>query len=157
MPQKKSLQLYSVSPKTFLRRSRRNRKGKSSLVIFSLVFAFLIISLVIVGGYLYFTNGTILSPLPASLGGRFPTSSSEQSEEELKRLLRAHNIMYTSISNGPDEFVINLNQKQQVIVAKEKSLPSQISSLQVILPRLTMEGKQFRRLDLRYDKPVVTY
>lgn len=73
------------------------------------------------------------------------------------RLLKSHNIMYTAIARNSDEFVITLNPKQQVFITKDKNLAEQISSLQVILPRLTMEGKQFRQLDLRYDKPVVMY
>lgn len=157
MPQKKSSQLYSVSPKSFLRMPKKRRKGKRTTVIFSVVGVLLLIFLVGAGGYMYLTNSVVLSPLPAQLGGLLPTSSSDQSEKELKSLLRSHNIMYTAISRSSDEFVITLNLKQRVFVTRDKNLTEQISSLQDILPHLTMEGKQFRQLDLRYDKPVVTY
>jgi hypothetical protein len=91
------------------------------------------------------------------LGMAFPTTAGDAGEKELTRLLTQYNIHYTSISETKDEYLITLNPKQQIVITRKKDISSQISSLQVLLPRLTMEGREFRRLDLRFNKPVVTY
>jgi len=133
----------------------KKRKVRRTLILVSAAFVLLLVSSLGAGIYLYITNFKVISPLPAQLGSWLPTSSSDQSEKDLTSLLRSRNIMYTAIARNADEFVITLNPKQQVILTREKNFAEQISSLQVILQQLTMEGREFRTLDLRFDKPVV--
>jgi hypothetical protein len=74
----------------------------------------------------------------------------------LEKLLKEQKISYTKISKAPDEtYIITLNDDEEALVTFKKDIHQQISSLQFILSRLTMEGKQFTRLDLRFDKPVI--
>ena len=44
-----------------------------------------------------------------------------------------------------------------VILTTSKDIAQQIDSLQLTIRQLTMEGKEFHRLDFRYDKPVISY
>jgi len=48
-------------------------------------------------------------------------------------------------------------QNHQVIISTKKSLTEQMSSLQLTIHQLTMEGKDFSGLDFRYDRPVISY
>lgn len=119
---------------------------------------FVLVLVVAVGVVIYtYQSSGVISPLQVAVGQKLQTMSSERGETELKRLLSKHNILYTHVTSQGSEYVISLNAKQQVFLTKKKDIESQISSLQVILPRLTMEGREFHRLDMRYDKPVVTY
>ncbi len=44
-----------------------------------------------------------------------------------------------------------------VLFAPDKDLAVQVRSLQLVLPRLTMEGKKVLEIDLRFNKVVVRY
>ncbi len=76
-------------------------------------------------------------------------------EAEIEKALRLKKIEYASIVKYDNSYTIKLSDSEDVILSSQKDLAEQISSLQYILFRLTMEGKQFARLDLRFEKPVV--
>jgi hypothetical protein len=48
-----------------------------------------------------------------------------------------------------------LSNKSEIFLTRDKDINPQLASLQFILSRLTMEGKGFRSLDLRFDKPII--
>lgn len=45
----------------------------------------------------------------------------------------------------------------QIIFSPNKDFSSQVDALQIILPRLKIEGKQTNSIDLRFDRPIVIY
>lgn len=51
-------------------------------------------------------------------------------------------------------FMIN---DHKIIISSDKNIHSQMASLQVTMHQLTMEGKEYRSLDFRYDRPVILY
>ena len=72
--------------------------------------------------------------------------------------LAKQHLAFTRIdTSGENSYSIQLPDGQLAIVTKNKPLSSQIASLQVIYNRLTMEGKRFKKLDLRFSKPVITF
>lgn len=73
----------------------------------------------------------------------------------LKKQLAEKNIEFSEIKRRDKYYVITLKDKSQIFIAIEKDIKSQLASLQLILSRLTMEGKGFKELDLRFDKPVI--
>lgn len=74
---------------------------------------------------------------------------------EVERLLREKNISYMFVTSSKDvPYIITLPDNAEVYLAKE-NIPTQLASLQHINSRLTMEGKRFSRLDLRFDRPVI--
>jgi hypothetical protein len=109
-----------------------------------------------VAAFFFTARQSIISPLPVSLGSILAGHVYSE-EKELQGLLHTHGIAYTAISRSDDDYVISLSPKQQVVITRKKSLSTQISSLQIILPRLTMEGRNFTKVDLRFDKPVIEY
>lgn len=55
------------------------------------------------------------------------------------------------------EIEIDLKNGPQVIVSSQKDIRAQLDSLQLILLRAKIEGKKIKRVDLRFNKPVVVY
>ena len=95
-------------------------------------------------------KGELLSPLAKQLENR--------RHNQLEGDLAQDNIMYDSIEVASDSsYLINLKDGGQVIISPGKNIENQISSLQLIISRLTIEGKRFKVLDFRYDKPVIVF
>lgn len=78
--------------------------------------------------------------------------------ERIKKLLSERQIPYaTIVAESGSTYIVTLTSKEEILLTSESDLSAQVASLQVILTRLTMESKRFRRLDLRFDKPVIMY
>lgn len=129
--------------------NRKRRKTKSGLIII-----FLSLLLVSVSSILYYRLGrpTFISPL--SKGDLSDSSLAES----IETLLGKSNIAFSEVKNSTDSSVlVTLANGGTVLFSSKKSFKEQVSSLQPILSRLTIEGKRFKNLDLRFDKPSVTY
>ena len=77
--------------------------------------------------------------------------------KEIKALLKEKSIAFTSVENRDAFYIIGLENGAEVTLSAKKDIIMQISSLQFILTRLTMEGRQFRKLDLQFDKPIIVF
>lgn len=75
----------------------------------------------------------------------------------LKSLLQQNHIGFAKIVESGATCTIYLPDGSQVLFSTQKDLLMQISSLQYILSRLTMEGRPFRKLDERFDNPVIIF
>lgn len=90
----------------------------------------------------------------------FLSPLSQNQDSLMSRLtsdLKDKGIEYQEIVTNDDLTVtVKLKDNQEVIIDTKKSLSGQLSSLQLIVSQLKIEGKTFRRLDFRYQKPVIT-
>jgi len=76
----------------------------------------------------------------------------------LESLLEKSNIQFTTVSASSGAyFVVELKDRGVVFLSSKKDIKSQISSLQLILSRLTIEGKKLKTLDFRYDNAIVSF
>lgn len=109
--------------------------------------------------YRFVIKPLYVSPMPAIISRISQTNALMEKKEALARLLKEKKISYTAIAqaNDKDVQVIVLPDESFVVVSLQKDLHVQVSSLQLILSRLTIEGKRFSRLDVRYDKPVIVF
>ena len=82
-------------------------------------------------------------------------SKADKNLQILKKQLHDRKIEYDKIDASGSGFTVTLNDGAVVVLSDQKDIGLQISSLQFILSRLTMEGRQFKKLDLQYDKPVI--
>lgn len=129
--------------------TRRRKKTKSGLII---IFLFLLLVLTSIILYYWLGRPTFISPLPK--GGLSDSSSAE----DIQTLLGKNNIAFSEVKSSTDSSVlVTLANGGTVLFSSKKSFKEQVSSLQPILSRLTIEGKRFKNLDLRFDKPSVTY
>lgn len=131
------------------------KRKKIFLRLFFLLL-FIIISSV---GSLYFMSQqvTIVSPVPVSLGGQHVLGNAVVQKELEEELKKAH-IFYMDIQVAEDNsYIVTLQNKEVVIFSSVKSYKQQVASLQLVLSRLTIEGKHIERLDLRFEKPIVVF
>ncbi|MBI2622003.1 MAG: hypothetical protein HYW63_05170 [Candidatus Levybacteria bacterium] len=76
----------------------------------------------------------------------------------IRQTLMEKKINYKSISTSKDlTYRIVLDNNSEVIIDPKKNVEEQLSSLQLILARLKIEGKMFKRLDFRYQKPIISF
>ncbi len=75
-------------------------------------------------------------------------------EEELEK----QNISFGKVtSNSDGSLSVKLKDESEIIFSSKKNVSSQITSLQLMLSRLTIEGKKLKSLDFRFDNPVVSF
>jgi len=124
---------------------KRAIRNKSLLIIISIGLMLLLIPLV----YLSFFNK---EPLFIS-----PLSKNQNSNiSQLESMLSEKNIKYSDVSTSKDlSFLIILEDGNEVIVDPNKDIEQQLSSLQLIISQLTIEGKTFKKLDFRFEKPFI--
>jgi hypothetical protein len=157
MRRKKLLKPSKKPSKKRINRRYRNRiNGLQTLVIpVSIVLSLLstVMIIFLVGAI---QKQPLVSPVSLPFTGSINAEDAFQSE--LEQQLKEQDIDYLSVvrlKNG--SFRVVLQDTSEIYISSDKDLDSQISSLQYIMVRLTMEGKQFSRLDLRYDKPVIVF
>jgi uncharacterized membrane protein YvbJ len=132
---------------------RQNIKRKNKIILVSIIF------LIILGVGIYIFRNLLQKPLYISpLPPNYKIDSVSDKDQKLKLLedkLKESKIKYEKIIAYDKYFIIEMEDDSKVLVSSQKDLIPQISSLQFILSRLTMEGKAVRELDLRFDKPVI--
>ena len=130
------------------RKLRTNKIFQILKNIFLIIFATTLLFLTV-----YFAvSNFFLSKTP------FVSPLSKTTGESFEKKLSKANIPFASISVASDSsFLIFLKDGSEVNLSDKKNIQKQISSLQLILSRLTIEGKRFKRLDLRFDKPIIVF
>lgn len=138
-----------------------NRKGKNrqKKVFRILIVVVFLISLTGASGYFIFSQQTkkpmLISPLAKTVLGE--TTEDQGEMIYLKEQLSKQKIALKTVVASGSSYRLVLKDGSEVLFSSQKSLSSQISSLQFITSRLTMEGRRFHRLDLRFEKPVVVF
>ena len=134
---------------------RKRKRFVKKIVFLSLV---LIIVIIIAGGIsFYYFEAKMQKLYPSITKVTHPSQSNQQDKTyiNLQNSLNKDQIAYTSIQNGNGSYVITLQNGGNVTFSSQKDIMIQIASLQYILSHLTMEGRQFSTLDLRFDQPVI--
>lgn len=149
----------------------RKRQKKNNRHFFARTILFLAISLLVlsVGLFsfsqlfpnLWFIKSTFVSPIPTVLSKSNKQDSQDRNiatTQVLQAILLKNNIPFSSTSLLSDSsYLVQLIAGEEVLLSSKKPLASQISSLQLLLSRFTIEGKRFTRLDLRFDKPIAVF
>ena len=119
--------------------------------IFCLMFCFLI-------GVFYILHKGVLitSPLGKQLLLSLDSSKSRW-QEKFTEECSHRNLTCEHIEIHDDQRVTFFIQKHIVVLSEKKPIDSQMSSLQLTIHQLTMEGKDYHSLDFRYDRPVISY
>lgn len=146
-----------TSPKRKITR-KRNREWRSffkKIGIFSLVFAATLVALLLV---FRADHQGVLSPISHATNNKVLSPRELQGVADVKKALENKKIAFEDIKvSSSGAYVVRLRTGEDIILSHKKDLSQQLSSLQVIYSRLTMEGRSLRKLDLRYDKPVVVF
>jgi len=146
MGKRKGVGLIKPSKKLH-RRLRNNKKkiiGYFLIILGSILIAFAALSMI------GFKKPNYLSPV-ASL-------TNYRKANEVQILLDKKNIPYVKINTNSDTLTtVDIKDNGKVYLSTKRDLLKQISSLQLVLSKLTIEGKRFKSLDFRFDKPVINF
>jgi hypothetical protein len=135
-------------------RKRRLKREKSRFRIKVIFISLLLLSLIILAGeYLYlnfsFGRSNFISPIAKENKSKLAILESALDEKK---------ITYILAGIKPDgSFLVQLKDGGEVILSSKKDIGRQLTSLQLILSRLTIEGKKLKNLDFRFDNPVVSF
>lgn len=133
---------------------RRLKKERSKRRIRIFFISLLLLSLFIVAiEYLYlnfsFGRATFISPIAKINKSKLALLESSLDKKKIAFLSASLNL--------DNSFTVELKEGEEIILSSKKDLESQLSSLQLILSRLTIEGKKLKKLDFRFDNPVVSF
>jgi hypothetical protein len=135
-----------------LRRKRLLKKEQNKHWLKLTVMLFIVLLIILCGlGFVYLNFGkvSLISPLAQNKASKIAV---------VEELFSKDKIGLANITSSSDgSFVANLASGEEVILSSKKDIGSQLSSLQLILSRLTIEGKKLKVLDFRFDNPVVTF
>lgn len=137
-----------IFKKTVTKREKKEAY-KKKLFFSSIIVGLLILNFVLI--YIAFLDkpGPILNPL---------SKNQISSTQIIEKKIKESGIMYESFTTGEDlTYILTLSSKSEVIIDSNKDIDEQISSLQLILKQLKIEGKALKRLDFRYQKPIITF
>jgi hypothetical protein len=78
--------------------------------------------------------------------------------KQIEIMLQKYKIEYISISTQKDlNYLVKLKNGAQIVLDPSKNIDQELSSLQLILSQLKIEGKTLKRLDFRYKKPIIVF
>lgn len=133
--------------------NRKNRKNRKYLRYVGALFILLGAALTLYTAFIlvntYILKKPVLSPLPKNF---------KSQNHDLRSILEKEKVKFFGISIATDSsYMVSLDGGGQAIISPRKNIEEQVRSLQIVLSRLTIEGKRFRSLDFRFDKPVVSF
>ncbi|MDO8460970.1 MAG: hypothetical protein Q7S38_00860 [bacterium] len=139
-------------------RRRRKKPLFRYLVFFCVVSGALF--LLIFLGYTFlsslFSKSSFVSPVPIIVSKINFVQNPNQ--EQFERILKEHNVSFSSIAVASDSsYIVRLQGGEEVIFSPKKNIEAQVASLQLIQKRLTIEGKSFIKLDLRFTNPIIVF
>lgn len=138
------------------RRKRKKAHSRRKTVVYAGIF---FLFLLITAGYFlfrYYGTASLISPLPKSLKSSLVSQASEA--KKLSLLLEKAGIASASVSlRDTTSFEVTLSEGAHVIFSATKPVDIQVSSLQLMLSRFTIEGKKFSQIDLRFERPVIVF
>jgi hypothetical protein len=134
------------------RRRLKKEKSKYRIRTILILLIFLLLSVTVIE-YLYlnfsFGRATFLSPIAKVNQSKVAVVENALDKKKIPFLSTSYNL--------DNSFTVELRDGGEVILSSGKDLDSQLSSLQLILSRLTIEGKKLKKLDFRFDNPVVSF
>ncbi|HZQ30064.1 MAG TPA: hypothetical protein VFA93_03225 [Patescibacteria group bacterium] len=134
------------------RKHKRKILSRIPYIFAGLLLITIFLILVSAASYLASSRLKVLSPLAKSLENQGNKRST------LEDQLYKNNIQYSKVEVASDSsYLVFLKDDGVVQVSNNKSLDGQITSLQLILGRLTIEGRKFKKLDLRFNQPIIVF
>ena len=133
---------------------KRKLKGFSFTIFLSFLIFVLVFGLACGIWWFIRMHASLLSPLPKAVVAK----NENHLLDQIQSLCTKQNLSCQDIVIHTDQTAtMTIDGGEIVILSLRKDLTSQITSLQLTSKQLTMNNKRFRRIDFRFDKPVLTY
>lgn len=114
-------------------------------------------SVLIICTYFFGKNLLANINITSPLSQKSPNSnSSDLTLSQVKSFCDSKKIPCKNITQNSDTITITLDNDSIILLSLKKDIKSQLTSLQATLSDLTIEGKQFKVLDFRFEKPFIT-
>lgn len=95
----------------------------------------------------------VISPLPQGVFRILPKTE-DQKKKEIEAFFAQQNLMVDSVTESSESGII-VSLKDNGDIYMSDNYAQELPSLQLIISKLTMEGKRFKRLDLRFERPII--
>jgi hypothetical protein len=132
-----------------------------------LVFSGVIVCITLISGLALYVTGALdaytttrtISPIPTfNAKGILRAGFSKTPVHEIESALQTAGIVHTGVySASQSAYIVKQQEGQEIILTSAKDIKTQVATLQLILSKLTIEGKTLSRVDLRFDKPIVVF
>lgn len=140
---------------------KKQKRFKKYLTISGII---LLVTL-ITGSAVYFsgvldkyTVSHTISPIPTLSGKGILGAFSKTPVQEIESALQKAGVTYEGVySASQSAYIVKQKEGQEIILTSSKDIKMQVATLQLILSKLTIEGKTLSRVDLRFDKPIVVF
>jgi hypothetical protein len=127
-----------------------------------------LLALVVIGTVVWvllssnFSPTNLINNLSETIKPKVSTQSSNQKstvEDEIRKLFKESIILEIDqvVRTEEGDYEIKCKQGQIVYFSKEKSIGEQVSTLQTLLAKAKIEGKNLKKADFRFAKIVVEY
>lgn len=144
-----------LQPRKPIKRKLR-RRTQAGIILFIVILIPPIVGFFIMLFYISYQRQQLIRPIPATTFGNNAISNTLEASDVIREKLAKDHIPLKDIQEASDSaFLVTLEDDSLVVMTDKKNIDEQVSSLQVIYDRLTMEGKRFKRLDLRFDRPIL--
>lgn len=137
-----------------------SKRKSRQLLIKSIKVCFLFVItlgiLISITTFFYNRKKIVLSPIATAKTTKNTYITSENNTEVISQLLEQNHLTPSAITIGSDSAIlVTLKNGPEVTFSSAKDLSQQITSLQLIMSHLTIEGKRFTRVDFRFDNPII--
>jgi ethanolamine utilization cobalamin adenosyltransferase len=89
--------------------------------------------------------------------GQIITPESENILDAINKLAPKESLVIESIKEEPDMIILLLEGEIEVFLDKKKSTEPQLKALQLIINQDKINGRKAKKIDLRFNNPIVTY
>lgn len=144
-----------------LQRGIQKRKTRNFLRRITFSLGIFIVTFIIcfgIYGFFFLKKSGIVSPITS--GGIQKSMIGDETSQQIndiKRFCDEQKLSCSNVSDVNSTITITLSNDAQIFLSAEKDVPKQLSSLQLTLNQLTIEGKQFKKLDFRFDKITISF
>lgn len=144
--------------KTYYKKRKGIQYIRSLVSIVLISFFPLLILFILYFLYFYFLNHDLLeSPLPQDKKAEKKHILGKVTIEDIENSLKREGLSLSSITASSSSYIVVLRSSEEVWFSDKKDARLQTSSLQLILSRFTIEGKKVKRIDFRFDKPLIEF
>lgn len=126
-------------------KGKRNRIFRRKIKLIFLLGLFLFLGFFIYA-IIFLRSPQLISPL-----------GKNENSMKIEKSLKEKNILFSDVVFLGSSYAVNIQNNGQVWLSSQKNIDNQIASLQRILRALTIEGKTFKSIDLRFKEPVISF
>ena len=131
-----------------LQNPRARKSFKAKIIAYILLLTILVF-------FIFLINSLFLLQKPLFIN---PMGEDNISAKQVERLFREKNILFSHVLVLSDSsYSVSIPNNGLVRLSSQKNINKQMSSLQRILRELTIEGKQFKIIDFRFEEPIISF